>query len=118
MKWIVKIASVTACVILLVWATILALGDWATGFSRWQHIKFRFVRHGMNETSVIRLLGMPYCRTNTFFIGQRHGYENIYEAADRSGSSFYLSWINGIDYVYTVGFSQRSNAVFKAEGGT
>ncbi len=53
-----------------------------------------------------------------FYLAQRAGYDFEYAAAERSGAAYFLSWGNGIDWCYTVGFDNQDQVVFKAQGGT
>ena len=100
------------------WLTLILVSDHVFGFDRVQDLKFKTIRTGMPEDAVTGRLGDPFSRTNVFFIGQREGFEGVYEAADQSDSTYFLSWRNGIDFVHTVGLDSESNVAFKACGGT
>lgn len=80
--------------------------------------RFERVRVGMNESEVIRILGPPLYESSEFRLGQREGFEAVYDRAARSGAGRYLSWERGGDFVYTVGLNDSQRVVIAESGGT
>ena len=79
---------------------------------------FDRVTVGMPRREVERLMRTPGTKLAQFHLGQEAGFERQYAEAERSKSAYWLSWHNGIDYVYTVGFDDHDRATYKASGGT
>lgn len=82
----------------------------AQGFSR--------VTIGMTRNEVEQLMKSSGMKSDQFHLGQETGFERQYSEAKHSKSAYWLSWHNGIDYVYTVGFDDHDKATYKASGGT
>ena len=99
------------------WA-VLYTADHVAGFDRHFHRQFQEIKQGMTETEVLHLLGDPVERSRRFRLGQYEGFEEEYSAAEASGATHYLVWVNGVDVVYSVGFDQSGRVVHSACGGT
>jgi len=79
---------------------------------------FHRVTVGMTRSEVERLMRTPGTKLEQFHLGQKAGFERQYAEAERSKSAYWVSWHNGIDYVYTVGFDDHDQVTYKASGGT
>jgi hypothetical protein len=112
-------------------SVLLAVAVGALGFfglrARWDKIHnwdrraqrgFEHVAVGMPRNQVELLMRSPGTKLQEFSLGQETGYEQKYAEARRSNSRYWLSWHNGIDYVYTVGFDDHDQVTCKASGGT
>lgn len=72
----------------------------------------------MTRSEVEQFMRSPGKKLEQFQLGQETGFERRYAEAERSKSVYWLSWHNGFDYVYTVGFDERDRVTYKASGGT
>jgi hypothetical protein len=79
---------------------------------------FEHVALGMTRSQVEQLMSSPGTKLEQFQLGQEAGFERQYAEAEHSKSAYWLSWHNGIDYVYTVGFDDHDRVTYKASGGT
>jgi len=79
---------------------------------------FDRVAVGMTRSAVELLMRSPGKKLEQFQLGQETGFELQYAEAERSKSAYWLSWHNGIDYVYTIGFDEHARVTYKASGGT
>ncbi len=95
----------------------IALAIRATGDPEFDS-SFASVRPGISEAEVIRSLGDPDERSSDFRLSQRESFESTYEAASRSGATYWLLWRRGVDLTYAVGIGPSGTVVFKAVGGT
>jgi hypothetical protein len=91
-----------------------ALNDWDRRVDR----GFQRVTVGMPRARVEKLMRSQGTKAEQFHLGQPGGFERQYAEAERSKSAYWLSWHNGFDYVYTVGFDDRDRVTYKASGGT
>jgi hypothetical protein len=116
---LVWLGAATAVAILFVFAVRLAYESMVVNASdRELRSKWELVVPGMTEERVVALLGVPDHWSRQFHLGQRQGYEDAYDRAARSGSTYYLSWNREIDLVYTVGFDPARLVRIKEKGGT
>jgi len=72
----------------------------------------------MPESIVVSLLGTPHDRSSEFYLGQREGFEEVYERAAEREATHYLMWHKETDVVYTVGFNEEGNVAIVEKGGT
>jgi hypothetical protein len=79
---------------------------------------FQKVVVGMPREQVQELMRSPGTKLDQFRLGQEAGFERQYAEAEHSKSAYWLSWQNGIDYVYTIGFDEHDRVTYKASGGT
>jgi hypothetical protein len=79
---------------------------------------FNRVRLDMPREEVVKLMGSEGRQADTFRIGQREGFEIEYRTASRVGAAYFVSWVTGIDMVFTVAFDEHDKAIYKARGGT
>lgn len=79
---------------------------------------FNCVTIGMSRIEVEQLMRSAGTKLERFQLGQESGFERQYAEAERSKSAYWLSWHNGIDLVYTVGFDDHDRVTYKASGGT
>ena len=80
--------------------------------------EFATIEVGMTESAVIATLGAPDQRSETFYLGQRSGYDNSYRRAAQSDSDHYLVYNRGIDLVYSIGIGSSGTVTIKEVGGT
>ena len=81
-------------------------------------IRYNEIEPGMPESVVVSLLGTPHKRSSEFYLGQREGFGEAYERAEKSGASRYLMWHRETDVVYAVGLNAEGNVVIIEAGGT
>jgi len=93
--------------------------DWLITSSENQEFRDRYkeIKLGMPETMVVSLLGTPNDRSSEFYLGQREGFEEVYERAAEIGATRYLMWHRETDVVYTVGFNKEGNVAIVEAGG-
>ena len=98
----------------------LAVGGtlWVSGWPPPFLLHWDQVVPGMSRTRVEELLGSSDREMNSFHLGQRKSYEDRYDQAEASGSTYYLSWDAGIDRVFTIGFDGNDMVTLKAYGDT
>jgi|GEM_PF-1523616 len=115
-KSIVKILALL--VIALIGLTFMT--DWLITSSEHKEFQSRYkeIEIGMQESTVVSLLGSPNKRSSEFFLGQKEGFEGVYERAAQSGAIQYLIWQKKIDLVYTVGLNEEGKVTFFATSGT
>lgn len=107
--------------IALGWLGYIGLRDrWdaLNGWDRRVDRGFQRVTVGMPRARVEELMRSPGTKDEQFHLGQEAGFERQYAEAGRSKSAYWLSWHNGIDHVYTVGFDDGDRVTYKASGGT
>jgi hypothetical protein len=111
-------------IILLVCSAFLALGleigrgpkSLCFGFNRSLHRAYEELPVGLLRAEAIRIFGKPIKSSDSFCLPQSHGFEALFEAAEKSGSKEYLLWINGMNWYYCLGFDAAGRMVIKAEG--
>jgi len=93
--------------------------DWLITSSENQDFDDRYneIKLGMSESMVVSLLGTPNDRSSEFYLGQREGFEEVYERAAEIGATRYLMWHRETDVVYTVGFNKEGNVAIVEAGG-
>ena len=93
--------------------------DWLITSSENQEFRDRYkeIELGMPESMVVSLLGTPNDRSSEFYLGQREGFEEVYERAAEIGATRYLMWHRETDVVYTVGFNKEGNVAIVEAGG-
>lgn len=82
------------------------------------HREYRRIGVGASRAEVLKRMGRPFRRSETFELGQYEGNEQEYARAAQADSAYYLSWSNGIDYQYCIGFGADDNVAVKGAGGT
>jgi hypothetical protein len=80
--------------------------------------RYNEIEPGMPESAVVFLLGTPHKRSSEFYLGQREGFEDAYERAEKSGATRYLMWHRETDVIYAVGLNAEGNVVILEVGGT
>ena len=80
------------------------------------HAKYETISKGDTKKSVVDALGKPRAKTDEFNLPQRHGFEDHFNAAERSSAVEYYQWINGMNWYYCVGFDSSGTVVIKGEG--
>ena len=115
-KSIVKILALL--VIGLIGLTLMT--DWLITSSENKDFQSRYqeIEIGMQESIVVSILGSPNERSSEFYLGQREGFEEVYERAAQSRATQYLIWRRNTDMVYAVGLNEEGNVAFFAAGGT
>jgi len=86
------------------------------GFDRGMQRQYEDISIGSARRTSIEALGTPRSKSDTFNLPQRHGFEQFFEAAERSTAVEYLLWTNGINWYYSIGFDASGKAVVKGEG--
>ena len=96
------------------------LTDWLITSSENKDFQSRYqeIEIGMQESIVVSILGSPNERSSEFYLGQREGFEEVYERAAQSRAVQYLIWRRNTDMVYAVGLNKEGNVAFFAAGGT
>jgi hypothetical protein len=79
---------------------------------------YHAIEFNMPRDQVVKLMRSEGRQSDRFYLGQRDGYEFEYAAAEKIGAAYFLSWITGIDHVFTVGFDKNNKAIFKSHGTT
>ena len=90
-----------------------------SAFARFDHgmqTKYDAIRIGSQKTDVLAALGQPLRNEPRFCLPQQHGFETLFEEAERSASTEYYLWINGINWYYCVGFERNGAVSMKGEG--
>lgn len=85
-------------------------------FSRRMHAKYESIRIGTPKADVIAALGQPKRIELSFCLPQRHGFEKLFEDAERSASIEYYLWRNGVNWYYCIGFDRNGIVAVKGEG--
>ena len=85
-------------------------------FSRRMHAKYESIRIGTPKADVIAALGQPKRIEWSFYLPQRHGYEKLFEDAERSASIEFYLWKNGINWYYCIGLDRNGTVTIKGEG--
>jgi hypothetical protein len=87
-----------------------------SGFDRGIHARYERITVGEARQAVIDALGAPNAKSDEFNLPQRHGFEHLFDAAERSSSVEYYQWINGTNWFYCIGFDSAGIVVIKGEG--
>lgn len=113
----VIVAGVVAAILVLAGREILR-GPRSTlaGFNRATDAKYQTIRIGAPKAEVLAVLGQPIRTEPVFCLPQRHGFEKLFAAADRSASTEYYLWINGMNWYYCIGFDRNGAVSMKGEG--
>ena len=90
--------------------------DYILGFDRNLDAGYNQISLDMPLAEVRHLMHSDGTRSNDFRLEQYAGYEIEYAAANRSGAKYFLSWRNGVDWRYTVGFTDTDKVIYKAKG--
>jgi hypothetical protein len=93
--------------------------DWLITSSENKEFQSRYqeIEIGMQESTVVALLGAPNKRSSEFFLDQKEGFEDVYERAAQSEAIGYLIWQKKNDVVYTVGLNEEGKVAFYAASG-
>ena len=86
------------------------------GFDRDMHSRFEKISVGESKQVVLNLLGEPRATSDKFNLPQKHGFEHLFDAAERSPAVEYYQWINGGNWYYCIGFDSTGVVVIKGEG--
>ena len=86
------------------------------GFDQGMHANYERIPMGETMQSGVDSLGEPRAKTSKFNLPQRHGFENHFEAAERSSAVEFYQWSNGVNWYYCVGFDSSGTVVIKGEG--
>lgn len=90
--------------------------DSLTRFDRQIAHGYERITLDMPFTEVSQIMNSDGKRSTEFDLAQYGGYEIEYAAAARSGAKYFVTWRNGIDWAYTVGFDGQDRVVYKAKG--
>jgi len=88
------------------------------GFDRCMQRHYEDIAIGSAKKTSIEILGSSWSKSDTFNLPQRHGFEQYFEAAERSTAVEYLLWVNGGNWYYCIGFDASGTAVVKGEGNS
>lgn len=77
---------------------------------------YESVRMGTPKAEVLTVLGQAIRVEPTFCLPQRHGFEGQFEEADRSTSTEYYLWLNGVNWYYCIGFDRNGKVSMKGQG--
>jgi hypothetical protein len=117
LKWLVAVA--VAAAILLVGREVLrGPRSVFAGFKREMQARYERVQIGTSKTEVLAALGQPKRVEPTFCLPQELGFEKLFEAAKRSGSTEYHLWTNGCNWYYCIGFDRDGRVSMKGEGNS
>lgn len=86
------------------------------GFDRQEQRGYERIATRTTKDEVIQILGEPIETQGTFCLPQRLGFEDLFEAAERSNAVEYLLWINGMNWYYCIGFDSSGRVAIKGEG--
>lgn len=86
------------------------------GFDRGMQRSYEGISIGTNKRTTIGALGEPRVKSESFNLPQKHGFEHLFDAAERSGAVEYYQWINGMNWYYCIGFDAAGEVVVKGEG--
>ncbi|CAN5908829.1 hypothetical protein BH11VER1_BH11VER1_09170 [soil metagenome] len=85
-------------------------------FDRGMNARYEKISVGENKRSVFDALGEPRAKSDEFNLPQRHGFEDLFDAAGKSSAVEYYQWINGMNWYYCIGFDPSGAVVIKGEG--
>lgn len=103
---------------LSLWWAVPFLFDVASSHDRSLDRAYRSIHFRTSRAEAVKGMRSPGREHKDFYLAQPAGYEFEYAAGKSSGAAYFLSWGNGIDWCYTVGFDNEDNAIYKAQGGT
>ena len=86
------------------------------GFDRRMQRSYESISIGTNKQATVRALGEPRVKSESFNLPQKHVFEHLFDAAERSGAVEYYQWINGMNWYYCIGFNAAGEVVVKGEG--
>ena len=86
------------------------------GFDRGMHARYEAVSEGESMKMVVEALGEPRAKGDEFNLPQRHGFEHLFDAAERSSAVEFYQWVNGMNWYYCIGFDSAGTVVIKGEG--
>lgn len=86
------------------------------GFDRGMQRSYEGISTGTNKRTTVEALGEPRVKSASFHLPQKHGFEHLFEAAERSGAVEYYQWVNGMNWYYCIGFDAAGEVVVKGEG--
>ena len=90
--------------------------DHVTGFNRSIQTGYNQISLDMPLSAVKNLMRSEGTRSPEFRLTQLAGYELEYAAAAHSGAKYFISWHNGVDRTYTIGFDNHDKVIYKAQG--
>ena len=113
-----KIIGICALILFCVAAAEILRGPRShlAGFDRARHRTYEAISIGSSKGAALQGLGEPLRQERTFCLPQRHGFEEQFEAAERSSAVEYALWHNGINWYYCIGFDSHGKVVIKGEG--
>ena len=86
------------------------------GFNRRMQRSYESISIGTNKRATVGALGEPRVKSESFNLPQKHGFEPLFIAAERSGAVEYYQWVNGMNWYYCIGFNAAGEVVVKGEG--
>ncbi len=97
-------------------ATMWLVVSWYSGALEYPY--YNSIKAGDTRERVTEFMCRPDAESDKFRLGQRDGYEEVYEQADRSTAVTWLIFHAGLDQTFTIGLDATNHVVFKARGGT
>lgn len=88
------------------------------GFDRGMHARYEKITVGESKKSVVDAIGEPQDKSDVFNLPQRHGFEQLFDAAEKSPAVEYYLWINGANWYYCIGFDSAGTVVIKGAGNS
>ncbi|MCX6854424.1 MAG: hypothetical protein NTV80_05910 [Verrucomicrobia bacterium] len=120
-KYNTRIWILLSAVVLLFAA--LAVMDFARGprsfifgFKYGMDTRYEKISEGDSKRSVFDALGEPRTKSDVFNLPQRHGFEHLFDVAEKSSAVEYYQWINGMNWYYCIGFDASGAVVIKGQG--
>ena len=86
------------------------------GFDRGMDARYGKIMVGESKKSVVDALGEPLNKTDGFNLPQRLGFEDLFDAAEKSTAREYYQWMNGTNWYYCIGFDPDGIVVIKGGG--
>jgi hypothetical protein len=90
--------------------------SFVAGFDRGMHARYERISLGASQKLVVDALGEPRAKSDEFNLPQRHGFEDLFDAAEKSQAVEYYQWTNGVNWYYCIGFDSAGMVVVKGEG--
>jgi hypothetical protein len=108
--------GVVALVGLAVMEVIRGARSFLAGFDHGMHANYEKISKAESKRLVFDALGEPRAKSDGFNLPQRHGFEQLFDAAEKTPAVEYYQWINGMNWYYCIGFDSDGIVVLKGEG--
>ena len=115
-----RIALIALCLLGVVVVIEFSRGSRSVffGFDREMQHRFEGISIAANRQTTLEALGEPRVKSESFNLPQQHGFEHLFDAAERSDAVEYYQWINGMNWYYCIGFNDAGEVVVKGEGNS